>query len=857
MPRIARAALLAVALVLCQGVGAQTPHGARLAFDIPPQPLSDALAIFGRQAGLQVLLRETMTSGEQIATPAIHGQFSVEEVLERLLANTGLRYEFVDTRTVRVALAEGRNEDETTAASQSSSNTVKLEEIIVTATKRAASAQDIPMSISVITHQDIQRRGLIGMEDYLRSLPGVSQIDNGTRNNAVIIRGITTSPELENANSGTTVATYFDETPITGAAGLGAAGIDVRPVDMERIEILRGPQGTAYGSSSLSGTLRIIPAKPKLGVFAASLNAAYSETSRNGSGNTLFQGIVNIPIVADTFAIRAVGYRYDESGYYRNVAGLDPATLARATAAGLGSVVSGSVQNDVGQMVSEGGRLAALWKPTESLDLSINALSQTLEQDGRPVQSVGAYDYAVLPIAPQARVRGQSGEISDTEIDLLNLVINYDLGWGALTTAASRVDSGSALTVDVVTLPFAASISSPSDFESFTAETRLASKLEGRWQFLAGLFYEDVESSNPNFVYWPGTTASPTGTALMAFQEITRDLDQRAVFGEVSYDLTDKLTATAGGRFFKYTRDERTLLEGGLFRVPLGTGVPANITSDDDGSSFKASLQYDFTPNAMLYASWSEGFRLGRPAVGLTPGVCDVSPADGVVDGTSLTLESTRSIGSDFLENSELGGKLMLFGRRMMIDAAVFHIEWDGLPIRTQVACGNLLQGYIANVGAAKSDGVELQASLLLVDGLKIDFGGSYTRAELSKDAPGLLPPAFVGDRTPGSPEVSANLSAQYDFHMAGLNTFVRADSFYVGEFYADLIGTPATRAGDYVKLDARAGVMIKNASVELFVRNLTNEDALTWRQRASGTTFYGSRLRPRTIGIQVGYSFE
>jgi len=158
---------------------------------------------------------------------------------------------------------------------------------------------------------EIERRGAVGMEDYLRSVPGVAQIDNGPRSNAVVIRGISTSPENENASSGTTVATYFGETPITGGGGYGAGGIDVRPVDIERIEVLRGPQGTAYGSASLGGALRIIPNRPQLGAFTGNVSANYSSTSGRGGDNSMLQGTLNLPVVEDKFALRAVGYRFD------------------------------------------------------------------------------------------------------------------------------------------------------------------------------------------------------------------------------------------------------------------------------------------------------------------------------------------------------------------------------------------------------------------------------------------------------------------------------------------------------------------------------------------------------------------
>jgi outer membrane receptor protein involved in Fe transport len=272
--------------------------------------------------------------------------------------------------------------------------------------------------------------------------------------------------------------------------------------------------------------------------------------------------------------------------------------------------------------------------------------------------------------------------------------------------------------------------------------------------------------------------------------------------------------------------------------------------SEESDNSLKANLSFKPTEQSLLYASWAEGFRLGRPSAGL-PQDCDVN-GDGIVDGTNVTIASTRTIDSDFLSSYEVGSKVTLFDRRMSLEASAYHIEWDGLPTRTTVAeCGFT---YTANVGAATSDGVELQLRFLPLHGLTVDVGGSYNEAELSKAAPALNAPK--GSPLPGSPKVGANLAAQYDFQAVGYAAFVRADSLYVGEFYGDLLESPGTLSGDYIKVDARAGIAIGNFSVELFVRNLTNEDAYTWRGLTTGTAFFGYRLRPRTTGIQLGYSF-
>jgi iron complex outermembrane receptor protein len=389
------------------------------------------------------------------------------------------------------------------------------------------------------------------------------------------------------------------------------------------------------------------------------------------------------------------------------------------------------------------------------------------------------------------------------------------------------------------------------DLISLMGGWRLASKLDGRFQYLGGLFYEDVKEGMEQISYLMPGAPNPLGTDPLQHFTSSRDRNQGAVFGEVSYDLTKKLTATVGGRYFDYDKKDTTVRDCGFYRTPCGTAIPVFVEGSEGDTSYKANLNYKPTEDSLLYLSWSQGFRLGRPTSGLPPS-CDINN-DGLIDGTSVTIASARKINSDHLDNYEIGAKFMLFDRRMVVDTSVYHINWDGLPISVRAdACA---LSYTANAGAATSDGVESQFALLLGGGLRLDFGAGYTHARLAEDAPALR--ARAGARLPGSPKVSANLAAQYDFTIAEYNAFVRADSFYVGPFYGDLLQSPLTRAGEYIKVDARAGVAIKNLRVEVFARNLTNQDAFTWRGLSNANTSFGYRLRPRTIGIQLGYSFE
>lgn len=865
---------------------------------IAPQPLGSALQTLSHDRDIHlVYISEDVNA---LRTNGATGDLSMDEALTQILSGTGLTYKYLDENSITILphsetqsntperanskgpapartgeaqknpsfwdqfrlaqvdqgqTAGGGQVESSSAASDDDAERRRqnIEEVIVTAQKREERLQDVPISIAVIGNQDIERRGLIGMEDYLRSIPGVAQIDRGSIDNAIIIRGITTSPSVENFGSGATVATYFNETPITAAAGLLGGGIDARPVDIERIEVLRGPQGTTYGSSSLGGTLRIIPVKPELGEFGAKVIGSYSVTSGIGSDNSILQSVVNIP-VADRFAIRAVGYRYDDSGIYRNNVGADANAAALATTWGIADQITGYTPS-VGRMETTGARLAALWQITDALQFNLEYLTQDIEQEGFPAATSGTFGQISFPITPAARRDGMKQEGYRNGLDLVSATIDYDLGWGALTSATSWVDGETDGVRDAwgVSTAFGGfSLPDRSTFESFTQELRLASRLAGPVQFLAGLYYEDINPTNFQLLIpfgAPAVNRWATNPAFLADRDFTTT--QRAVFGELSYELTDSLKLTAGVRHFDYDKRERLLREGGLVGVPLGAGVPVVTKSNEADETYKVNLAYKPTETTMVYALWSQGFRLGKPATRLSP-ICDADN-DGVVDGTGVPIASTSQVNSDFLDNYELGGKFSLLDRRLQVDVAVYHIDWTGLPVNALAPACNL--AYVANAGSAQSDGAEVQASWLAMQGLRFDFGVGYTRAELAEDVP--LQGWREGARLPGSPKVNANLAAQYDFNLGPRAAFVRLDSLYADTYFGDLLETARLESGGYISVGARAGMKFGELGIELYGRNLTDEDEATWRSTAntaSATNTY--RLRPRTVGLQLSYEF-
>lgn len=874
------------------------PRVAAITFDIKSQPIADALNEFGQQSGIQILFYSEVANG--FTAPALIGAFTPDEALIQLLSHTGLTYSRINERTVAIhrvvsTVPEGKatrseavlpvmqlanymqiseepnNEMARGAGSQqevdrqdSSEKRRKprIEEVIVTAQKRAERLQDVPISVAVVSADQIDQRGLVNAEDYLRGIPGTNQVDQHF-GQSIIIRGIETTTSSQSYSSGSTVATYFGETPTTNSAGLnGGSNVDLKLVDIERVEVLRGPQGTAFGNSSMGGAVRTIPVAPNLDLVEGKVAAGYSITSGTGGDNHNVQAVGNLPLLKDRLAIRATAYSNQESGFYRNVADSDAAFQA-AVVTRYGAEAFATGEEEVGSYYVVGGRIAALFQASDDLRFTLSYLSQKAETDGSPVATSGSneYEQTLLQVAPEHVIRGQKGGQVDRDIDIANATMEYNLGWADLLASYSHTTGGTTESYPYTIFGSAnavpASAYSVSDHREHVGEVRLATHLDGAWNFLAGLYAEDLKDD----VFWderwygaPTTnTFVPPGTQIriLGFSPERRNLKQKAAFGEASWELVQRLTLTAGVRAYKYDR---------IFQFD-GTGpfwgdLHVRQNSEASGENYRANLSYKPSDDTLIYAGWSQGFRVGQLQRPLPAGLCD-RDADGIADGTDITIESSMHVDSDSVDSYEIGGKVALLDRRLRIDAAIFRMDWSDIPVAVRAGvlgqnCGII---YTANAGEAVSEGAEVQASFQITEPLRVDFGGSLIHAKLTKDIPAQN--ISSGNRLPGSPEINANLSLQYGFEIGGRKASVRADSIYVGSFYGNLQESPNTKSGDYVKLDASARVEIGNLDIDLFVRNLTNEDAFTFRRNnARSGQFYGYRLRPRTIGFQLGYAF-
>ncbi|ATE65775.1 TonB-dependent receptor [Rhizorhabdus dicambivorans] len=730
-------------------------------------------------------------------------------------------------------------------------------EIIVTARRREERLLDVPLSISALSGSDLTNRGAVNSEDYLRGIPGVNQSATSYNSGqSIVIRGIETVPSAQNFGIGPTYASYFGETPTTNSAGVtGGTSIDIKSVDINRVEVLRGPQGTSFGDASLGGAVRIIPNAPKLGRTEGRVAGAFSHTGGPGSSNYDLQSVINLPL-GDMAAVRLVAYGSYESGHYRNRSGSDAAFQAGPVTQFQAQRSTGDKGN-IGAVRTWGGRAALRFEPSDQLTLNLNALYQENHQNGVALANSGKFDQNLYRVDDRQVRRGQRYGFSDQYVGIVNPTAEYDLGWADLVASYSFMKSGSANAQAFGVFGSALPISQgqPSHHKEHVGELRVTTKLDGPINLVVGAFAERLtDDANISF-YWLGSAATnsftPGSLDKIGNADIVRRLTQKAVYGEAFAKPFDWLTLSAGARYYDYTRRFSDI------RVGPFTGT-SNFrgTVKSDGVNPRFSVSAKPSKDVLVYASYSQGFRLGTPQAQLPASRCDVNN-DGLVDGTNVTLAETGRLSSDKIKSYEAGVKGSFLGGAVSADVAVFHMEWAGVPVRVLAPpppTGCLLS-YQANAGNAKSDGVEFSGAVKFGGGFRALAGVSYTNARIVDDVPSLG--AMAGNQLPGSAKVNANLGLQYDFPIGGNSSYLRVDTIYVGSTYGDIVNRPSIKTSDYVKIDLSAGTTLKGLGVNLFVRNLFDEDTFASRGTSVNVpAFYGYRLRPRTLGIRLDYKF-
>jgi iron complex outermembrane receptor protein len=842
-----------------------------IAFNIPRQRADAALTALGQQADLTVIYQYDLV--KQYITNQLQGDYSLSNAVAILLKDTSLNAAFDSAGHLIIKdsnQSKGKRMNTysntkrrksllagligvfaatggMTAVAQDAegvTNQRQLDEVVVTATKREQSLQGTAISITAVGANEIQQRGLVSREDYLRSIPGVNLTDNGPGQENIVIRGAFG----ETFSTGATVSSYLADIPLTGYAFGGSA--DIKLVDIERVEVLRGPQGTLFGSSSLSGAIRYIPAKPDLNDLEGKIKTGYSVTGKNGGGNSLVEGTINIPIIEDKFAIRIVGYRHNNSGYIKNVAGEDPAL--QASAALFGAEELAVNDNNIGDSSYTGGRLSALWQPSEELTVSFMYLNQDVSQDDRAFERTGQFDDLGAYTRSTYKFGDTigNGDALRTDLELKNLTVEYDFGWATLLSSTAWIDQSYTRKWELSSF-FGGADNAPvtqtsqTEAEVFVEEVRLTSELDGPIQYVFGLYYEDMDMPTNQSTFFGGDPALNPFPAIKLWDlHSDRFTSQKAIFGEISYQFSDTLKATFGGRMFEY---ETRFAAGVSNAVAIASNSESDKTFKEDGDTFKVAVEYSENEDSLIYASLSNGFRLGRPLnTALISGLCDAD-SDGFLDGTNVRSD-LEGVSSDTLESYELGAKLTFLDGRAKLNTSVYQNNWTNIPVAFfPPGCPTQT---IINGGEAQATGAEIEGILALSDALRVNVAVGYVDSKLTADTSA----GSDGDRMNFTPEVNGSLGFEYDFMLSGFDAFIRGDYLYFGEYYTKP-GEGGKKLDAYGLVNLNAGLNVGAIDVSLSVKNLTNADEFTSLVGIAPPDF-ALRLRPRTIGITVGYQF-
>ena len=552
---------------------------------------------------------------------------------------------------------------------------VGLDEVIVTATKRAESLQDVSESITAFDSSSIAMRGLQQIDDIAKYIPGLSLAQREPAGTTIVFRGVASSGiEFGGVASS---ALYLDEQPITQSG----RNPDPRFIDVERIEALRGPQGTLYGASSQSGTLRVITNKPDPSGFDAWAEAQITDTKDGATGYDV-SAMVNMPLASDRLALRLVGFSSLDAGFIDNV-------LSDSQGGTFDN--SDVVEEDINDVETNGARAALRFDITENVNATLGVVFQDVRADGHSDVTPGRGDLN--------QVRFEDESLDDKWYQAA-LTINASMGFADLVVAASYFDRKFAYEADASDYEFQFNQSGyvvydfggdPRGFATnhertfiTTVEARLQSNndAESRWSWLAGAFYSRrvghtefdsfVRDYEDTRLFTISTSTSRDSQAIRSRRRdrwflgvYDPELEQTALFGEVGFDVTENFTITAGGRWFDYKRrfvQHQESPEG----FSGGTLLNADERSNEDGTVFKLNLQYRFGDDHMMYATYSEGFRVG----GSNP----LKPASIL----------PQIYTSDTLENYELGAKTEWLDNRLRFNVSVYSMDWKDFAVQIE-----------------------------------------------------------------------------------------------------------------------------------------------------------------------------
>ena len=741
------------------------------------------------------------------------------------------------------------------AAADVNGPTEALSEIVVTATRQAENAQHVAMSITPITAATIQQAGITDFQDYAHMVPNLSFSHSfGVGGSDVTIRGI----------QGTgTVAFYIDDVPI-------AQELDPRLLDdVDRIEVLHGPQGTLYGARSMGGTVRIITSLPDSNTWSGAVNV--QGTDYNG-GRPGYQtdGFLNVPLIADKLALRVSAFDGSDGPFIRRewLKSPTPATLAslqnsQLTPAELSQYpLAGTL---TGRNNYRGVMASLLWTPTDNLSVRGTFMRQDDNYNGWPLS-----DFEITPTTSDYTA-GSLSQIRTFDIPewglrtwwLAGLTVKYEMSLGELTSSTGYVHELNSNYEDTTEFfhsffvanilpvpPFPAPIFTWSYTHSLTQEIRFASKPLGPFEFISGLYINRTSEDDGQNYTVPGANAATGGFLGTDVAFYTSGLFQdfeNAIYGDLTYHLTEKLAATAGLRESRIYTANFTPEEGFVVGGSNGGGGSIVQTS----SMPKIDFQYQQTPNVMYYMLASKGFRPGGGQVAPPIGLCASSYA-----ALGLTPADLSKIGADYLWNYEVGAKTETFNHRLQMDVSAYQMNWKDIKQDSRLPCGFTFQ---TNAGAARSRGAELSIAAAPLSGLRVSASVGYEDAVITQSSPTLT--EQVGQPIQQVAPWNASASAEYTFALTPIWSGVfRTDYNYTDHSFSANNGGALRLRPSYELTNVRAGVTSDHWDIYVFVNNLTDahpnlgDGASEAVEDPGRPRIYTSA--PRTLGLQTGYRF-
>jgi outer membrane receptor protein involved in Fe transport len=846
--RLRLTSLLSAAIVLFTFT---STADAQIRFDLPAQPLSQALTTLGSLANLNIYFDATTVEG--IQAPALKAELSANDALARLLAGTRLRAVRVDENTVRVipdealkrvqgahdnnsgalnppsnvhlayagtaASARAGTSAEEDSGEGGKTNPQTVSEVLVTAERREERLQDVPMSLTALTGEQLAASQSFRFEDYTAKVPGLTLVNYGAIGSQLVIRGLTTG----NLPINSTVATYLDETPYTGV-GIYAGSYLIAPnldtFDMQRIEVLKGPQGTLYGANALGGVLRYVTNTPNPERFAATVEGSGNTVSHGSTGFDT-HGMVNIPLGSD-MAVRLVGYDTYYPGFID-----DP---------------SRGLTNINGSHVS-GGRASLAWAPDASLSIRLNALYQRRTWADWPNEDVQPNTFTpVYGNLIQEDLIGQPGRTTN---QVYNLTANWDAGFAKLVSTTSYADFATHLSWDyskilgptltgALGMPVGFVIDYSDLLHAFTQEVRLTSREHQTMQWQVGAFYTNQSSLLQEPAYLVDV---PTRSVLYDFlptaDHFPAHYRELAGFVDLDYTIVPTLDVAVGGR---YSNNHQFFSE-----VTTGLAFGENNFSESSSESswtYSADVRWRPTQEATLYARVASGFAPGGPN--------NVSPVATVPHtySSSTTVNYEAGIKSSWLEN------------HLTAELSAFAVQWRDIQLAA------IINGYSStmNGGSAHSGGIEWSFAYIPVQGLSLGFNGAYTHAYLTAPTPTSVG-GQDGDRLPGVPLIETSFSSVYERPLSASYTgFVGLDWRYMGDRYANFepVG-PRQLMPSYHIVDVRAGLNFQRWTVAIYAKNVGDKIAINYVQDlAQGALGPQSATvyTPRTIGGSLTVNF-